>query len=302
MMGGVYSPIMATIRSGKIEVSAAEKGAELQSIKGPDGTEYLWQGDAAFWNRRSPLLFPNVGALPGGTFSHRGRTYSLGNHGFARGRDFRLASSSPGRMRFELRSDEATRALYPFDFLLAVSYEVEGDRLSVGWEVRNEGGEEMSFSIGAHPGFNVPLAPGERREDYEILFEKAERVDRLLLNADNVRTGEAEPFLAGQDRVGLQAALFEKGAVVLASPASRRATLRSRRSGRFVELSFPGFPSLGLWSPKDNDHGPCPFVCIEPWYGIMPLAGSTQELRDKEGVLRLAPDKSFEAEYSIRIG
>ena len=293
---------MTTIRSDRIEVSAAEKGAELQGLRGKDGVEYLWQGDAAFWNRRSPLLFPNVGALPGGTFSHNGKTYSLGNHGFARGRDFRLASSAPDRMRFELRGDEATRAMYPFDFLLAVTYRAEGDRLAVGWEVSNEGGEEMSFSIGAHPGFNAPLVPGERREDYELVFEKGERIDRLLLNSDNVRTGEAEPFLAGRDRIGLSAALFEKGAIVLANPASRRVTLRSKKSGRFVEVSFPGFPSLGLWSPKDNERGPCPFVCIEPWYGVMPMAGSTQEIREKEGALHLAPGKVFKAEYSIRIG
>ena len=43
-----------------VEVSA--HGAELQSIRKGD-VEYLWQGDPAFWGRRSPVLFPIVGSV-----------------------------------------------------------------------------------------------------------------------------------------------------------------------------------------------------------------------------------------------
>jgi galactose mutarotase-like enzyme len=293
---------MTTIRGDSIEASAVEKGAELQSIKGKGGLEYLWQGDAAFWNRRSPLLFPNVGALPGGTYSHEGKTYAIGNHGFARARDFRLASSAPDRMRFELESDEASRAVYPFEFLLAATYRAEGDRLVVGWEVTNRGKGPMPFSIGAHPGFRAPLEPGERREGDELVFEKREKVERHFLDADNCRVKGTAPLLDGQDRLSLGAGLFASGAIVLTDHVSRRLTLRSRASGRFVEVSFAGFPCLGLWSPKDDASGPCPFVCVEPWYGVMPLAGSTQEISRKEGCLSLAPGGTFAAEYCIAVG
>lgn len=51
----------------KVEVSSF--GAELQSITSKvSGYEYLWQGDPAFWKRRSPVLFPIVGALWNGAF------------------------------------------------------------------------------------------------------------------------------------------------------------------------------------------------------------------------------------------
>jgi len=93
-------------------------------------------------------------------------------------------------------------------------------------------------------------------------------------------------------------ALFERGAIVLTDHVSRELTLRSRKSGRFVTVRFPGFPYLGIWSPK----GDTPFVCLEPWYGVMPLADSSPELARKEGCLSLDPGRDFVTSYEIEVG
>ena len=46
--------------------------------------------------------------------------------------------------------------------------------------------------------------------------------------------------------------------------------------------------------PKGADGGAnAPFVCIEPWYGIMPLAGSTQDIERKEAIIGLGPGAVF---------
>jgi galactose mutarotase-like enzyme len=293
---------MATIKSKGLEVEVASKGAELRSIKGPGGIEYLWQGDPAFWPRRSPLLFPIVGALPGGTFSYAGKAYAMGNHGFVRDLEFTLAARSAESLRYELSSDAASLAVYPFRFGLAVTYAARGDSLEVGYEVFNADERRMAFSIGAHPAFRAPLESGERRGDFDIVFERRETVDRHFLNADNLRTGESARFLDGKDSVALSGELFERGAIVLKDHVSRKVALRSRASGRFVELSFPDFPQLGIWAPKDGAAGATPFVCIEPWFGVMPLAGSTQELEEKEAVLFLEPGGEFRSAYTIRVG
>ncbi len=289
---------MATIRTAELEVSAKTLGAELTSIKAKDGTEHLWQGDPKFWASRSPVLFPIVGALPGGAFTHAGSTYNLGNHGFARKSEFRLTSEQPRELRYELRADETTLSQYPFRFALAVAYRVSGRTLTVEWRVKSEDKARMFFSIGAHPGFRAPLAAGETREDYDLIFEKKETVRRHFLNADNVRTGESEPFLRGEDRVAVTPALFDRGAIVLTDHVSRELTMRSRRSGRSVTVRFRGFPYLGIWSPK----GEAPFVCLEPWYGVMPLAGSSPELAQKEGCLSLDAGREFVASYEIEVG
>lgn len=47
---------MESLKNDCIEIAVAEHGAELQSLK-KDGKEYLWQADARYWKRRSPVLF-----------------------------------------------------------------------------------------------------------------------------------------------------------------------------------------------------------------------------------------------------
>lgn len=80
---------METLSNSILTVQIAEHGAELQSIK-KDGKEYLWQGDAKFWGRRSPVLFPIVGRVWNNKYRHAGNTYEIGQHGFARDMDFKL--------------------------------------------------------------------------------------------------------------------------------------------------------------------------------------------------------------------
>ena len=55
--------MLHSIKNQYLTVTVSELGAELQSVLGADGTEYLWQGDPAFWTGRSPILFPFVGRL-----------------------------------------------------------------------------------------------------------------------------------------------------------------------------------------------------------------------------------------------
>ena len=67
---------METLSNSILTVQIAEHGAELQSIK-KDGKEYLWQGDAKFWGRRSPVLFPIVGRVWNNKYRHAGNTYEI---------------------------------------------------------------------------------------------------------------------------------------------------------------------------------------------------------------------------------
>ena len=52
-------------------------GAELQSLTGRDGRQWLWDGDPHYWSGRAPILFPIVGMLAGGAFRWQGRRYAL---------------------------------------------------------------------------------------------------------------------------------------------------------------------------------------------------------------------------------
>ena len=74
-----------------LTVTAAEDGAQLQSILGADGTEYLWQGDPKYWSDRALNLFPYVARLTEGTYYLDGEKHHMDIHGLAPYRRFSLA-------------------------------------------------------------------------------------------------------------------------------------------------------------------------------------------------------------------
>ena len=101
---------MDKISNSILTVEISEHGAELQSIK-KNGKEYLWQGDAKFWGRRSPVLFPNVGRVWNDQYRHAGNTYEIGQHGFARDMDFQVTYKDDDGIVYWLEStpDPPTR-------------------------------------------------------------------------------------------------------------------------------------------------------------------------------------------------
>ena len=78
-----------------LTIEVSPHGAELQSIRNNrTGHEYLWQGNPAFWGRRSPVLFPIVGSLWNGEYHTGGNTYKMSQHGFARDMDFTIVEET----------------------------------------------------------------------------------------------------------------------------------------------------------------------------------------------------------------
>ena len=77
---------------------------------------------------------------------------------------------------------------------------------------------------------------------------------------------------------------------------SRKITLKSKKQSKSVVLTFDQLPYLGIWQPKN-----APFICIEPWHGIADLAGYTGEFKDKEMMIGLDVDQTFECNHTIEL-
>jgi galactose mutarotase-like enzyme len=78
---------MITLQNEHLTATIATKGAELQSLTNiQTNLQYMWSGDAAYWGKYSPVLFPIVGGLKDDTYYHEGKAYTLPRHGFARER------------------------------------------------------------------------------------------------------------------------------------------------------------------------------------------------------------------------
>ncbi|MDQ2863323.1 MAG: aldose 1-epimerase family protein, partial [Bacteroidota bacterium] len=120
---------MITLSNEYLTVTIHEKGAELQSLQ-LNGLEYLWQADAKYWSKHSPVLFPIVGELKDGKYIFDNKEYKLSRHGFARDRVFEATQISETSATFTLRNDDKTLAVYPFQFIFQVHYEIKGDELS----------------------------------------------------------------------------------------------------------------------------------------------------------------------------
>ncbi len=290
--------MICTIGNDCLTVSVNSLGAQLWSICSHDGTEYLWQGDPAYWGDRALTIFPYVARLWQGQYVLDGETHRMPIHGFAPESEFALAEKTDTRMVFVLESNEKTYAQYPRRFAFRVIYALEGNALSVAYEVENRDARTMYFGLGGHPGFNVPLEKGLRFGDYRLRFGTACAPVRVGFSADCFVNGEDAPFpLEDGTVLPLAHSLFDDDAIVLRDMA-REVTLEASGSVRSVTVSFPDMPYLGIWHWPKKD---APYVCIEPWRSLPARRGETAVLERQEDLMSLAPGQTYVNRWSIII-
>ena len=287
-----------TIQNEFLTVSAKESGAELQSILGADGTEYLWQGDARYWSDRALNIFPYVARLNEGKYYLDGELHSMAIHGIAPYRRFTLTENDGTRMVFALRSDEKTLAEYPRNFIFRIVYSLEGKTLNVSFQCDNLDEKTMYFGLGGHPGFNVPLVPGKSFEDYRLRFSGKCEAYRVGFNADCFVTHEDAPFVLKDGNVlELRHDLFDDDAIVLRDMA-REVTLECDGDGHVVTVRYPGMQYLGLWHWPKTD---APYVCIEPWCSLPADAGKITVFEEQQDLIALEPGKTYTNNWSITV-
>ena len=286
-----------TISNNCLVVTVSDKGAELKSIKSADGREYLWQGDPEFWGRRSPVLFPFVGAVVNDQYTYQGKVYPSTQHGFARDKRFVLEKKADTALSYTLTSDEETKAIYPFDYALTIGYAIHNNILTVSWTVKNTGDETMYYSIGGHPAFNLP--EDCERENCFIMLDRTPR--KMTAITDRYADGEVDVkdhvrVLPGH-MIALDKDLFAKDALVFENDQVHKVALCDEDRKPFVEVEYEA-PVIGIWSPyKDG----CPFVCIEPWYGRCDSIDFKGTLEERAWGNSLAAGEEKTYSYTITI-
>ena len=80
---------MHTLENDQLCVTISDHGAELSGIfDKKNDREILWNADPSHWKRHAPVLFPNVGRYYEDHCLINGKTYTSGQHGFARDMEF----------------------------------------------------------------------------------------------------------------------------------------------------------------------------------------------------------------------
>ena len=287
-----------TLKNRLLTIKVKQRGAELCSIKKTNSnTEYMWNADPEIWQGHAPVLFPIVGALKNKTYYFENNPYQLPQHGFFRkNENVKLVESTETRLSFGLESSTETLKVYPFEFAFYVSFTLKENEIIIHHKIKNKGDKELYFSIGAHPAFKCPLAENEQYSDYSIELEQNEIAHTHQISPNGLIGEKTDLILNNSKQIPLHYGIFEKGALVFKNLKSHKAKLLSVKSGAILELSYKGWPFLGIWAKPNAD-----FVCIEPWQGIADNVDSNQDLTAKEGIIKLEGMKGYEAEYRIRV-
>jgi galactose mutarotase-like enzyme len=282
------------IKNSIVNIKVEELGAELQSLFAHD-TEYLWQGDPQWWPRRAPILFPIVGKLRFDQFVWEGESYRMSQHGFARDMMFDCIVHESDRMVFQLQSSTQTLSQYPFNFNLEIEYSLRGPQVWQTFRVYNQSNRVMPFSIGAHPAFNVPLEEGLSLDDYEIRFEQVENADAFHIT-NGLFDGSRSSLLNDASDIRLSQTIFNKDALVFKNLRSKLVSIVNDKGRRCVIMDYNGFPYFALWAKPG-----APYVCLEPWCGLGDTIDADGDLRFKEGMIFLEPNRMWQKALCITL-
>ena len=270
------------------------KGAELQHVTGVDSdTEFLWSGDPNYWGKFSPVLFPIIGALKNNQYEYNGQMYNLPRHGFARDLEFGVEQIDEHEILFTLTHSDETLKVYPFEFKLGLRYKIFKASLCCTYEVSNPSTDNLLFSIGGHPAFAAPLNNEGVYADYYLQFNKDEELTYHHI-VDNLISEQTSTLKLDEGKLFLKHELFYDDALVCKNLKSDKISLLNTKTYNGLDFGFKDFPFFGIWAAKDAD-----FICLEPWCGIADAIDHNQQLKDKEGIITLAPQTNWERTWQV---
>ncbi len=288
---------ITTIKAGNLSCAISSAGAQLMSVKLGD-TEYLWQRDPKWWPRCAPILFPIVGVLRNGFATSKQGDIHLSRHGVARNLEHEIVEADESHVQYAVKSNEETLKAFPYAWELDMGFAAKDGRLFQTYTVKNPGTVTLPFTFGGHPAFNVPV-PGtdEGFDDYELHFAEPWDIVTAAIDTDGLQDFGHMTRLAHSDTLPLTHGLFEKHlTLTLHDVPQSTVRLEGKKSHHGVELSFDGFPYLGIWSAEHE----APFVAIEPWVGVATSYDESDVFEEKRGMLFLEPGQELSRTFSIR--
>ncbi len=286
------------IKNEYYTLTFSTRGAELISIKSADGKELLWQNTTGKgWSDHAPILFPLCGNIKGKKAIYKGKEYAMKQHGFALTSEFELCERSDEKIVFALRSSEATKAQYPFDFVLTVTYSLDGDKITFNATVENTGSDTLPYSFGWHPGFNLPTDAGQDIEDYAIKLDDKKEVTWVHFHDDFDTPNDYIPYPLKNSEYKLCEEEIYKNDTMIFLDAGNRAILKA--DGHPFELTVTwteNIPVLCLWKSETHE---TKFICIEPWTHDT-IRGELSNHWEHREAHRLAAGEKEAFEYTLR--
>ncbi|WP_414574655.1 aldose epimerase [Anabaena sp. CCY 9402-a] len=221
----------------------------------------------------NPILFPICGNLPDNTYTFNGKQYTLKQHGFARELPWEVTeqtTTDKAALTLVLNSNEQTKAVYPFDFQVVFTYELQGNTLLIKQQYQNLSSTPLPFSAGFHPYFLV----GDKNQ-LEFAIPSQEYQDQ--------KTKELHPFNGNFD--------FSRDEIDFAFGQITSQSASVTDHSRKLKLTLDSddiFSMLVFWTLKGKE-----FYCLEPW------SAPRNALNTGEKLTLLEPGASYTA--SVRL-
>ena len=252
-----------TIQNKYLKATIATKGAELRELYDSDGLNRMHTPTNDTWNRVSPILFPQVSRIINGEYKVDGKLYNMTTHGFVRDAIFNVVECCDDKLTLSYSFNEETLKMYPYEFILEVTYELIDNKLNVLFKVINPMNKKLLYMLGGHPAFKVPLYNDEKYCDYSLTFEKEEEVRQMIL-VNNFLANNYEEVKIDKP-IKLEHSLFTNDALIFKDLKSNYVDLVSSNHNKKIRFYFSDFKILAIWSKLEEN---CDFVCLEPWNGI----------------------------------
>lgn len=277
--GAAYQTLTLTDGAYALTVTPEKGGMATSFTK--DGEEYLWLRDGNYESTDRPrcgipILFPSCSKPDGGVHYFNGTAYPMEIHGFADLLPWKVEKAEDSVIELTLAPNGLTKFVYPFEFLLTMRYELQGNQASLTLNVANKGDKPMPFSVGFHPYFAASSLDN-------VSF------DITAATCSEDAKGE-QP--AAPETITLTRKEGSADSIRLLTGVKNPMKLTDAGNGHEVTVSFDEtcFSNGVLWQ-QDAER----FVCMEPWNG---WANSVNEEGRHE---ELQPGESKDFAWSITI-
>lgn len=293
--------MMQTIENAQFQAVIDEKGAQLTHLFNKEAQfDYIWNNE--LWPKHAPVLFPAIGRSNKDQYLYDGQTFDMPQHGFVSEYTFEVTDKKADAVTLSLQANAEMKKMYPFDFTLAITFSLSDSGLHWTFNVSNGGQKEMSFSLGSHPAFNVPINGAGRFEDYTLTVKPTlAKLDqfKIVKKPYPFREGSLLPVPNYQDgQIHLDYDMFEDGLIILETEGIQSLKLASAKADHSITVTLDDFRYVCLWTKEGAN---APFLCIEPFEGLPDVFGEPVQILKKEGNDILAPGASKTFNYEIQL-